>query len=260
MTTPQNLKEKYYKEQEIGNHCVEFRKGYLTYFGVRVQGAGGVLQSKASDVVLYISKGLHAFVYGYIHTDPGPFLEKIPEGHCLVAPIVEYHYDATNDVSNKELFFKIKIPHCVTLKEDFKLIRVQHGDIHDGVAFTQLPTLSSYFRVDEKYITIYTRHFSQFICTGCEEMCYGQARAFMFRRITPSKISQSKVDPAASLRLYICSPLHKIRDYREVSTTNPLMYSQYYNVFTVVGPGLPLLGTRARVILNGTNDFVSDTS
>ena len=96
---------------------MEFRKGYRTYFGVRVGGAGGILQGKASDVLLYISKGLQAFVYGYIHTDPGPFLQEIPEDHCLVAPIVEYHYEAKNDISKTPLFFKIKVPHCVTRKD-----------------------------------------------------------------------------------------------------------------------------------------------
>ena len=247
------MSEKYYKDQEIGSHSVEFQKGRRTYFGVRVHGTGGILQNKASNVLLYISKGLHAFVYGYIHTDPGPFLQEIPEDHCLVAPIVEYHYEATNDLSNRQLFFKIKVPHCVTRKEDLRFIRVQQGDIHNDIPFTQLeltavgeieidkwanlkftranwsylrvsqftqlPTSSSYFQVDNKYITIYTRHFSQFICTSCAQVCRGQGRAFMFGKITPRKTSEPKADPTASLRLYICSPLHKIRDYREVSAT-----------------------------------------
>ena len=174
------LSEKYYKDQEIGSHSVEFQKGWRTYFGVRVQGAGGILQNKASDVLLYISRGLHAFVYGYIHTDPVPFLEEIPEDHCLVAPIVEYHYEATNDVSNKQLFFKIKVPHCITQKKDLKSVQVQHGDIYSGIAFTQLPTPSSYFQVDDIYVTIYTRHFSQFICTSCNKICNGRGKAFVF--------------------------------------------------------------------------------
>ena len=213
MTLPRFVSDKYYKDQEIGSHSVEFQKGWRTYFGVRVHGSGGILQNKASDVLLYISKGLHAFVYGIIHTDPWPFLQEIPEDHCLVAPIVEYHYEATNDVTNKQLFFKIKVPHCITEKEDLKSIQVQHGDIHNGVPFTQLPTESSYFQVDRKYITIYTRHFSQFICTSCNKICRGRGKVFMFGRVMPLQRIPSK----AALRLYICSPLPGITDYTRVS-------------------------------------------
>ena len=207
------LKTKYKKDQRIGNHSVEFQKGRRTYFGVRVGGAGGILQGKASNALLYIPKSLQAFVYGHIHTNHGPFLQEIPEDHCLVAPIVEYHYEATKHLSNKNVIFKIKVPHCVTRKEDLKFIQVQHGNIHNGVAFTQLPTFNSYFKVGENYITIYTRQFSQFICTSCQDVCHGQARAFMFGKVTP----RTTLDPTTSLRLYMCSPLHNIRDYKKVS-------------------------------------------
>ena len=180
MTVPPFLSDNYYKDQNVGSHAVEFQKGWRTYFGIQVHGAGGVLQGKGSAVLLYISKGLWAFVYGYIHTDPSPFLQEIPEDHCLVAPIVEYHYEASNDVTNKQHFFRIKVPHCVSQKEDLKSIQVHQGDIHMGITFTKLPTTSSYFQVDEKYVTIYTRHFSQFICTSCNKICKGQGKAFMF--------------------------------------------------------------------------------
>ena len=214
MTLPRYVRDKYYKDQEIGSHSVEFQKGWRTYFGVRVHGSGGILQNKASDVLLYISKGLHAFVYGFIHTDPWPFLQEIPHDHCLVAPIVEYHYEATNDVTSKHLFFKIKVPHCITEKQDLKSIQASTtGDIHNGVPFTQLPTESSYFQVDRKYITIYTRHFSQFICTSCNKICGGRGKVFMFGRVMPLQRIPSK----AALRLYICSPLLGITDYRKVS-------------------------------------------
>ena len=106
------LKTKYKKDQTIGNHSVEFQKGRRTYFGVRVGGAGGILQGKASNALLYIPKSIQAFVYGHIHTNHGPFLQEIPEDHCLVAPIVEYHYEATKHLSNKNVIFKIKVPHC----------------------------------------------------------------------------------------------------------------------------------------------------
>ena len=203
----------YDRDQEVGNHSAEFQKGYRNYFGVRVQGTGGLLQGSASDVLLYIPKGLQAFVYGYIHTNPWPFRQHIPEDHCLVAPIVEYHYHEGDNSGNRRLWFKIKVPHCVTKKEDLKSIQVLHGDIHRGISFSQLSPSNGYFQVDEKYVTIYTRRFSQFICTSCNKICNGKGKAFIFGKVTARETMQSTAD----LRLYLCSPLHNIRDYRTVS-------------------------------------------
>ena len=226
-----------------------------------MHGAGGILQGKESGVLLYIPKGINAFVYGHVHTDPGPFLQEIPEDHCLVAPIVEYHYVATEDIRNKQCWFKIIVPHCVTEIKKLGQLEVWHGNIKknshsisrgnivsagleytavgdSGINergdlkyvrtgpywsntsishFTQLPTSNSYFQVNDKYITIHTRHFSQFICTSCNKICKGRGNAFIFGRVTPRKTISS----TASLRMYVCSPLHSIIDYKKVSI---LMY------------------------------------
>ena len=130
----------------------------------------------------------------------------------MVAPIVEYHYEAKNDISKIPLFFKIKVPHYVTRK-DLKSIQVRHEDIHNGVPFTQLPTRNSYFLVDDKYITIYTRRFSKFICKSCNNVCKRRGKALIFGRVTPRKT----IEYTAALRLYICSPLHNISDYKNMS-------------------------------------------
>ena len=209
-----DLKKNNQKDQQrIGSHSVKFQRGYKTYFGVRVQGAGGILQGRASHVRLFIPKELYAFVYGYIHVDPSLFLHEIPKSHCLVAPIVEYQYYVPNQcVTSKPFWFKIKVPHCITRKQDLQYVQVRHGDIHKGIRFTKLPSRNSFFLVDEKYITISTKQFSQFICTSCKNTCEGRGVALLFGKLTrwPGN------PPLADLRLFLCSPLLHIRDYQEV--------------------------------------------
>ena len=200
---------------------MEIQKGSKTYFGVQVLGTGGILQSKASEVLLYIPKEVYGFIYGYIHTDPGPFLQYIPKTHCLVAPIVEYHY-AANCITNTQPWFKIKVPHRIRKKQDLQFIQVRHGDIHKGIAFTKLPSRSSFFLVDGKYITICTRHFSQFIYTSCKRTCEYQGVAFIFGKVSVWPGNPLK----AALRLYLCSHLFSIKDYSEVRH-----YLQHFDYF-----------------------------
>ena len=200
-------------QQTIGSNSVEFQRGYKTYFGVRVQGAGGILQGTASHVRLFIPKKLYAFVCGYIHLDPKLFLHEIPKNHCLIAPIVEYHCYASNQcVTNKPLWFKIKVPHCIAQKDHLQSVQVRHGDIHKGIPFTKLPTRESFFLVDEKYIIISTTHFSQFICTSHKKTCKDRGEALLFGRLTRWPGNPSMAD----LRLFLLGPLLRIRDYREV--------------------------------------------
>ena len=175
-------------------------------------GTGGILQGKASEVRLHIPKEANGFTCGYIHTDPGPFLQHIPQNHCLVAPIVEYHHYATNCINNTQLWFKIKIPHSIRQKQDLQFIQVHHGHIHKGIDFTKLPSHSSLFLVDDKYITICTRQFSQFIFTSCKRICKYQGVTFIFGKVSVWPGNPLK----AALRLYLCSHLFSIKDYSEV--------------------------------------------
>ena len=194
-----------------GKCSVVMQKDFKNYAGVRVRGNGAVLQAPGSAVKLTAPTGLDAFVMGHVHTDPKPFLHLIPDAECLVSPVVDYHCFFNEDKPGSA-WFKVKIPHCITKKKILKTVKVRHGDIYKNVPFTEVPSADCHFEVDEQYVTIFTRHFSQFICTSCAKVCHGDGKAFIFGRM--SSLTYTPLN--AALRLYVCSPLYRIDDYRQV--------------------------------------------
>ena len=201
-------------EKAVTKHTATFYKGHKSFIAARVNGRGGILQGAYSEVGLRIPEGLRGVVYGCVHTDPRPFLNAIPDNECLVAPIVEYYFTPDGCRQNKMKMFAIKMRHCVKEPSDLSGIVVRHGDIHTNKEFQTAPTGTCFYEVDAQFITIYTTRFSQFICTrpGCVQSCVGQAKAFVFGKILP----YTSLAPVASLRLYVCSPLHDIKDYENV--------------------------------------------
>ena len=195
------------------SYTTSFHKGYNTFYGTRVYGNGTVLKAPDSGVRLSVPRDLEAFVFGYAHTGIQHFLSHIPEDECLVAPIAEYHcvYKYENQDQSKNSF-KIVIPHCFQGGNTLSSIRVRHGDIYKSKPFQEIRS----FRVSDSYITIYTSSFSQFICTSCERICYGQGKAFVFGNLMKYPTLQA----LSSVRLYMCSPLYNIKDYRKVRTLN----------------------------------------
>ena len=196
-----------------GRCSVTFHKGYKLFAGVRMDGNKAVLRGPGSDVQLHIPEGFHGFISGHAHTDPIPFLKAIPKTECLVSPIVEY--DCTFTSKCRKRLFEIKVPHCVRNRKQFQHIRVWHGDIRKKSPFTK----HTNYRVHDQHLTIYTSHFSQFICTVCSQSCHGNAKAFIFGRITPLRYHPIK----SALRIYMCSPLYDITDFKRVS--KPTFYS-----------------------------------
>ena len=166
----------------------------------------------ASEVELHIPKELDAFFVGHVHTNPKDFLHIIPGGECLVSPIVEFQcIPETSPL--KSTWFRIDVPHCLQ-PQDIKKLKVRHGDIRKNIPFAEVPSNDCYFRVYEKYVTIFTRHFSQFVCTSCEKICHGEGKALIFGSNSPA----GYLPKTASLRLYVCSPLFRIADYKMVSS------------------------------------------
>ena len=166
------------------------------------------MQGPGSSVKMEIPDGIHGFIYGHIHTSVQPFMSIIQQDRCLVAPVLEYVLSFEEPAEYPPIF-KITTPHAITKKELLASVVVQRGDIHRNKPFVR--HLCRY-EVDEQHITIYTSTFSQFICTGCDGVCRGQARAFIFGKI----LQHPSLDPFTSIRLYLCSPLYNIKDYRTV--------------------------------------------
>ncbi len=176
-------------------------------------------------------KGAQGTIWCYVHTDPRPFLPYIPKNECLIAPIVDYHLSSGAQTNSG--WFIIKVPHCQKLNHSS--VKVRHGNVYERSAghfrtldqyqteadgFAAPGSLSAFFTVHSHYILICTKTFSQFICTSCDLVCQGQGQAFVFGKM----LKDTAAGSVTSLRLYTCSPLHVIKDYREVNLVATILY------------------------------------
>ncbi len=186
-----------------------------------VTGTGGILKSPHSDVCLEIPNGLHGTIEGYIDLDPKSYLEHIPESECLIAPIPDYTSNArqNNNDSSGQPYYKIKLRHTVTNENDLRFIKVRHGDIHNNTPFTLIPHkhtaqpgATAFWQADREYITITTKHFSQFICSCCKMLCEDNVQAFVFGALRD--IPRNGIH--ADMKVFLCPALFRIMDYRWV--------------------------------------------
>ena len=131
------------KDSDVGTYSTLMWKGNKQFSGVRVKGNRAVLQGPKSDIKLYIPQNVDGYISGHVHIDPALFLHIIPDSECLVAPIVEYNHKSYQSHQHN-IWFKIKIPHCIRKSSDLKTIKVRHGDMHLNLPFVELPTSTSF--------------------------------------------------------------------------------------------------------------------
>ncbi len=210
-----NISNKYF--------TISFIKDGRQYIGTATHGEQCTLQDEESDVKLTIPGGLNCSVIGHIHTHTQDILKQIPEGECLIAPVPDYTSVIKHKQTGQEMF-EIKLKHCVKDKNDLKKVRVRTGNIHKNIPFTNIPQSSqermivskytqSYFQVDDTYITIYTEHFCQFLCTLCDVECKGEIQALLFG----SHFMANERTLVHMSKLYLCGPLFSITDFKKVS-------------------------------------------
>ncbi len=193
------------------------------YLMTSTDGRGGVLQDPASDVRLIIPQGFYGTLKGYIETDPIEYLQYISDNECLIAPIPDFTFFRKDTLVHKPRF-KIIMKHSLRNESDLEYIRVQHGDIHKEKGFHCIPrkhphesekfddSIDAYCEADREYITITTSHFSQFICTTCKKTCGDDLQAFVY-----GSIKDVGNDKIAEVKVFLCSPLYRIMDFKEVN-------------------------------------------
>ena len=179
------------------------------------------MQGTNSDVVLHVPRGVYGTLHANIHTDPAKFIHHIPKQSCLVAPICEYHLQPTKGHSDHQnVKYKIQIPHIVTDIERVRHhIRVYHGNIHSSESHLNVEKPNSqkyglHYDIDDKYITIYTSHFSGFIITADRINCCGKtANVLIFGSLRNYPVTR----PLATLKVIFASNHVKCKDVIEVS-------------------------------------------
>ena len=206
-----------------GHHSASIVKGNKKYICRRVEGRAAVLKDVESEVELKIPEGLHGLVIGHIHPSFSHFFDIVPNKECFVSPVPEYKFipDKTNKNVSTGNWFQIVLPHRI--KEKYvKSIRVRHGDIYNDVPFRVIPPkkqdhsshndLECFYTVTSSNILIYTRSFSQFVCTSCKKTCRGKVTVLVYE-----KLFWCDGHMVASLRIRLGSNLFSIKDIRKVN-------------------------------------------
>ena len=179
------------------------------------------LQGDGSDVSLSIPAGSQGVYMTRVHTDHLQFKGIIPPEECLIGPPTEVeHINFENQTATRpEHLYMVNIPHCLMDKELWKHIIVRRGDVYRHRPFRKLSRRSSEdedkvgFEVDNKYITIHTDGFSQFICTSCKTVCAASVMMFVMGNPEPCVEERETI---IQLKNFLCSFLYKIKEYRQV--------------------------------------------
>ena len=130
------------------------------------------LQAPDSGVSLNIPREASGLFFTHVHTDHTLFKNVIPNDECFVGPPVEFE-QLNNENSDFYKIFKIKIPHCIRHSDMWKNIKVRYGNIHKSDKFDEVPQKAGgnqaniWYKVNARFVTIYTKHFSHFTCSAC---------------------------------------------------------------------------------------------
>ena len=154
-----------------------------------------------------------------IHLDRSLFAEVIPDNECLAAAIPEFHSFPEKTLAADQ-FYQIKLEHCLKSAEERKWLVVRQGCVQTGQKFEEIPHFpqatrdTAFYEVDEQYITIYSHHFTEFICTVCKKVCEQRARMFIFGSLKHVNDSTN-----VTVRPYICSSLYSTDIFRKVASS-----------------------------------------
>ena len=177
------------------------------------------LQALDSDVSLKIPRKVSGVFFSHVHTDHTLFKNVIPDDECFVGPPVEIE-QVNNENSDDTETFKIKIPHYIRQSDLWKTIKVRYGNIHKSEKFQDVPHKDKdhqgdiWFNINDRFVTIYTKHFSHFTCSVCNYNCSAITRVFLYANLNVSGIETAT---RVKVKVFLCSELYKIKDYKKVS-------------------------------------------
>ena len=149
----------------------------LVYFTCIVSNKGLTLKSPSSEITLEVAEGLKAVITPHIYTDFEMVNRSIPSHECLVSPVVHFTSHNGNGQESEHLSFKAKIPHFLPEGYDFSLLKVRLGNLSKKGSLKEVQRgkpqspNTPYYTADEKYITLYTSHFCEVVCTSTKKIC-----------------------------------------------------------------------------------------
>ena len=200
-------------------------KNHKQYIGTVCHGKARFLQAPDSEVSLDIPDGSTGVYVMGTHIDFSRFSNFVEDAECFVSPVVEIeHKNLDNDIADKELkLHTVTIPHCLRNRSQLGRIKVRRGKSSNGVSFKHIlhmdesHSIDQCYFVDSKNITILSREFSEFVCTSCNTTCQGTIKLFLFGKLNTWEMKNLTT---VQIKSFLCSPLFRIAEFRDVSCFN----------------------------------------
>ena len=177
-----------------------------------IEGKAQTIEGPNSDVKLETPKGAYGVVFGMVHTNHHQFLHLIPDSDCLICQVCEYGFHPDKKKHSPEGMFKVLIPYTVKDIEKVKGdIRVRQVSSKDGRELTtdilsacNTEEADAYWKVEDKYICIFTKHFCMFIVTAEAINCCAQsAELLLFGSLKKLQV------PTLTITTYLGSHLYQ---------------------------------------------------
>ena len=204
----------------LQNFPMKMQKGGIEYLAA-VTRSGQEFQDTNSEVCVTIPRQGRAILWQKIYTEFSQFKGIVPEEECMIGPVVELHTSNRSSQPSGKMHYKVRIPHCLKKDEQLASIKVRTGDVYRNIPFIELRKKSGiddgmqYYEVDERFITIYTPHFCQFVCSTCKKTYSSFIMAYPF-----GTLIQEEEDEVSdvTVKVYLCCSLYDIDDFRTVRT------------------------------------------
>ena len=136
-----------------------------------------------------------------------------------MAPICEYHLQPfIGRILPRNTSYKVQVPHIIrNIEKAQKHIRVRHGDLHSNFPLPVYKLEKDKVEIDEKYVTIYAKHFSGYIVTAEGiNYCSKSANVLLFG----SLVNNLETGPLVTVKIYLASIHSQIKDYEVASNEN----------------------------------------
>ena len=198
-----------------------FHKSGRKYQATKTSRKAVKLVTAESEVSLEVAKGVKAVISQYIYTSFRLASFVIPSNECFVSPVVRFYVQEDDDKDSSvspEFKFKVTIPHCLTNGLELSLLKVRCGNIERKRSLRTVVRRSPdgagtpYYTTDEEYITLYTNHFCDILCTSSKKGCNSSLLILAFGSLEQDEEGQTY----AKVKVFLCNLLFNLTEYRSV--------------------------------------------
>ena len=203
------------------------RKKNRLYYATITNGDHILMKAPNSQVSLEVMKGVKATITHHIYTNYEDIKRALPGHECLVSPIVHFSVqDCQQNPAHFPFKFKARFPHCLQTESDFALVKVRWGNIFQQRSLKEVPkgdpepSAVPCYSIDGQFITLYTNHFCDVVCTTEEKLCNKLLVILPFGYISRCEEDRQTY---VKVKVFVCSYLSDMPDYYLVSSILPYL-------------------------------------